>query len=242
MTTRAGCEVPSATWRRPVCNIHECDKEVSHYLREAKNLHGVCCDCAYDLGLIDSPYEWVHKRGKDLKRQSFGRLVALEVTEKREDNCRVWICQCDCGETTEVPADRLISGGTRSCGCLRREVASERSRNLTGPDHPSWVENPATEEEQYWLDRERSFRNWRPKVLDRDNRTCLRCSAGYDLEAHHVLSFAEWEDLRLAVGNGATLCEECHRGFHSEYGQAGFGVLDLYEFIGWTTGAPSARS
>lgn len=59
---------------------------------------------------------------KDIAGQRFGRLVAIRPTQKRYHNCVVWQCECDCGSTHEVSANRLISGNVKSCGCLQREV------------------------------------------------------------------------------------------------------------------------
>lgn len=36
-----------------------------------------------------------------------------------------WLCQCACGSTTLVTATRLRTGETRSCGCLRKELAAK---------------------------------------------------------------------------------------------------------------------
>ena len=34
----------------------------------------------------------------------------------------MWRCQCDCGKIVETSANSLLSGNTRSCGCLRIEA------------------------------------------------------------------------------------------------------------------------
>lgn len=62
----------------------------------------------------------------DLTGRRFGRLVVIERTGRR------WSCRCDCGNTKTLPGDRLRSGETRSCGCLRREVSSARAIDLVG--------------------------------------------------------------------------------------------------------------
>lgn len=35
----------------------------------------------------------------------------------------LWFCKCDCGKNTIVPAAKLISGKTQSCGCLKKETS-----------------------------------------------------------------------------------------------------------------------
>lgn len=37
-----------------------------------------------------------------------------------------WVCKCKCGETCIVRMHRLERGTTKSCGCLRREMAKQR--------------------------------------------------------------------------------------------------------------------
>lgn len=55
----------------------------------------------------------------------FGKLTVVVKTEdKMRENGKGkiysrWLCQCDCGNMTTVPAGELRSGSTRSCGCLK---------------------------------------------------------------------------------------------------------------------------
>jgi hypothetical protein len=61
-------------------------------------------------------------RGKDIRGERFGRLLVVDRA-RREDGTLVWLCNCDCGNTTKVQMALLTRGNTRSCGCLKREVA-----------------------------------------------------------------------------------------------------------------------
>lgn len=60
--------------------------------------------------------------------QRFGRLVVigLDLTIARTRHARFWAVRCDCGSVRSVLTNRLMSGKTRSCGCLRREVTAAR--------------------------------------------------------------------------------------------------------------------
>jgi 5-methylcytosine-specific restriction endonuclease McrA len=59
-------------------------------------------------------------------------------------------------------------------------------------------------------------REWRKSVFIRDNRTCQDCGAKsgngvrVEIRAHHIKSFADFPKLRFDMGNGVTLCRECH--------------------------------
>ena len=59
----------------------------------------------------------------------FGRLTVLEPAPPLEDRTR-WLCICNCGEMVVVKTDHLTNGHTRSCGCLRREIAKRLAAEL----------------------------------------------------------------------------------------------------------------
>lgn len=60
---------------------------------------------------------------KDLTGQRFGKLIALERTDKKRGNLTFWKCQCDCGNISIVQTGHLTNGHTQSCGCLQKERA-----------------------------------------------------------------------------------------------------------------------
>ena len=53
----------------------------------------------------------------DLSYQRFGKLVALEPTNKRCGSSVIWKCQCDCGNICYVSSFHLKDNSTISCGC-----------------------------------------------------------------------------------------------------------------------------
>jgi hypothetical protein len=62
------------------------------------------------------------------------------------------------------------------------------------------------------------YKLWRESVFKRDNFTCQNCTQnGGKLCSHHINNFAEFPELRFAIDNGITLCENCHKKFHLEY-------------------------
>lgn len=56
---------------------------------------------------------------KNIVGMRFTKLVAIEDVGKDRYGSRLWRCVCDCGNETVVSTTNLISGNTKSCGCLR---------------------------------------------------------------------------------------------------------------------------
>jgi hypothetical protein len=61
----------------------------------------------------------------DLTGRTFGNLTAIYVD--KEAKRRAWVCECACGKRTTVATAHLISGHTRSCGCLLGATTTARS-------------------------------------------------------------------------------------------------------------------
>ena len=61
----------------------------------------------------------------DITGKRFGRLVAIEPTNKRVCGYVIWKCKCDCGNISYVTTRNLLSGNTKSCSCINREITSK---------------------------------------------------------------------------------------------------------------------
>lgn len=66
------------------------------------------------------------KHPKDLTGMKFHRLTVL----RRAERSQYWICKCDCGKETETRKDRLVTGWTKSCGCLFTEVKTTHGHTI----------------------------------------------------------------------------------------------------------------
>lgn len=73
-----------------------------------------------------------YKKGNQVERKTkiqigdrFGRLVVTKRNgyhiSPSGDKVIMWLCQCDCGNTTLVRTTHLTHNLTKSCGCLRAE-------------------------------------------------------------------------------------------------------------------------
>lgn len=61
---------------------------------------------------------------KNLKGKVFGRLTVIELSKKSKPGKIYWECLCQCGNIKSISSNSLLSGNTKSCGCLRKEIVS----------------------------------------------------------------------------------------------------------------------
>lgn len=68
----------------------------------------------------------------------YGHLTVIrEITEPKHP--RRFLCLCDCGNYKTVWKSNLISGGTRSCGCIRKGV-NKKYNNFYIKNNVAYVE------------------------------------------------------------------------------------------------------
>jgi hypothetical protein len=83
---------------------------------------------------------WHVDHRADITGQRFGRLIALGDIGARKKS-RLWACVCDCGQHVEVTYKLLVTGKTRSCGCLMRDTRKTACRTHGGthlPEYSTW--------------------------------------------------------------------------------------------------------
>lgn len=65
---------------------------------------------------------------ENLTGKKFGRLIVKRETGRRLKGQIEWECLCDCGNIVFSNKNRLKSGCTKSCGCLRDDLLSDLRR------------------------------------------------------------------------------------------------------------------
>lgn len=65
----------------------------------------------------------------DMTGEKFSRLAVLGSAGAR-GRLAYWRCRCDCGKSVEVAGACLRSGNTKSCGCLKAELARKAKSYL----------------------------------------------------------------------------------------------------------------
>ena len=120
---------------------------LSHFRIGNKYYHKVSCKACgktYDKVRQDGVGKKVCCRKKDKAEiipvgVKFNRLTNLG--ESHRDNGVIYNWLCDCGNVIKHSAHNIKKGSTKSCGCLREEIAGHKigNHNMTGTkEHNTW--------------------------------------------------------------------------------------------------------
>ncbi len=86
-------------------------------LRQGRKDSSKCrCNCTLSGIKIGDKFNRLTVLKRDLNNQTTGRIY--------------WLCQCDCGNFTSVDTKSLLSGNTKSCGCLNLEKSIEKINKI----------------------------------------------------------------------------------------------------------------
>ncbi|MFJ7668262.1 hypothetical protein ACIQXI_14280 [Lysinibacillus sp. NPDC097195] len=190
-------------------------------------------------GCLEGEYE-------DLTGTKWNRLTVIKLAEHRGSKDELlWECKCECGEISFVPRDKLLSGHTKSCGCLKKEHRAEK--------HSNWKEGVTPISKKF----RRAIKPWIQASLENYDFKCFISGKGGKLVVHHsnekhpfykileetfeVLGFEikpnigdftlqqiellekKCIELHFKYGLGVPLDKELHEEFHETYG-----------FVSWT--------
>lgn len=120
----------------------------------------------------------------DLSGIRFGRLTAIEFHSRGPGRVSLWLCRCDCGNEIVARAGNLVSGRSRSCGCVGARKAAQRLTKHGLHGHPLY---------RIWV-----------RMRDRCNRPSNSRYARYGARGIRVCE--EWNDptafIAWALSNG----------------------------------------
>lgn len=63
---------------------------------------------------------------EDLSGRKFGKLTVLGPAPEKLNGRYAWIVQCECCAVKKATSNALLTGHTRSCGCVRIRKMQER--------------------------------------------------------------------------------------------------------------------
>jgi len=124
------------------------------------------------------------------------------------------------GEFLQTPSDHISGSGCRQCANIVIGLA-HFNPNLTYEQRVNWriIDGAALKE-------------WRSSVFKRDNFTCQKClKPSGKLEAHHILPWSKFPEVRFDIENGITFCSSCHDRYHSLHKLLECNHKTIFEFI-----------
>ena len=163
---------------------------------------------------------------KNMTGMKFGELT-VKCFYGSEDNHALWNCSCSCGaDDVIVVGAQLRSGSRTTCGNRSIHKMGENNMNWKGGYYGNSSDKRRTKE----------YSEWKNAVYEKDKNRCVICGSTENIEAHHIYQFANYEDLRLDVSNGMSLCKIHHNiavkgSYHSVYGTNNFLPEQLDDYI-----------
>lgn len=117
---------------------------------------------------------------QDLTGQVFTRWTVIRFLERRPRSTvgttEYWECRCECGVIKAVSKSNLVTGQSRSCGCLTRESTIRRSTkhggSVIGNRHPLY---------EVWSGMKKRCHN-------------KNCHAFHNYGGRGIILCAEWHD------------------------------------------------
>lgn len=85
------------------------------------------------------PAKTVKKVGgpkRNLVGLKFGLLTVISYRKSSRGSGKVWFCRCDCGSKFLTQSNKLTSGHTKSCGCLRLKHGHS---SHPSPEYRTWT-------------------------------------------------------------------------------------------------------
>lgn len=112
-----------------------------------------------------------------------------------------------------APCRAKFIGQTKVGIPLSEETKKKMSNAQLGKKHPEysganhWNWKGGKQKDRH---KGTQYARWRKQVFERDNYTCQDCGATGYLNAHHLLSWVNFPELRFDINNGITVCVSCH--------------------------------
>jgi len=80
----------------------------------------------------------MHGNVKDILGKRFSRLTVIARAGSDNGGSAKWLCKCVCGMKRIIYSHSLVSGKTKSCGCLSKEVTGAMNRSHEMYGTPVW--------------------------------------------------------------------------------------------------------
>lgn len=231
------CSNKARNHKNVKCNCDVCGKQIEIvFSRYKKNKHNYCSTECQSKGKT----LFYNGKNSPLYKRS---IVKCEVCGKK-----IEVNQYDCKHQKHFYCSnkcriegykKIFKGENNPFYGIKHNESTKNKISQANQGKEAWNKGhkvPWKTDEEREKDRSLygdKYNEWRNAVYVRDNYICQCCgnNKGGNLNAHHLNGYAWCKDERLDVNNGITLCEECHKLFHSLYGRGNNTLEQFIEFI-----------
>lgn len=173
------------------------------------------------------------KSKEELLGERFGRLLVIAVSRKH-NGFVYYDCQCDCGNIKDIRKDALLTGATRSCGCLHKDAMSSRRIDMVGKQFGRLTVLKMSEHrggngrDIYWTCQcsceDETIFDVLGTALRRNNKPTLSCGCiAREVNTKHGLSrtriYKIWDNMKYR-------CLNSNCSFYNFYGGRGIKICD----------------
>lgn len=161
--------------------------------------------------------------------KKYNSLLVIELIRVDSKFRKFVLCKCDCGNEKVIHLAALVSGNTKSCGCLAKAVAKRRAL----PENNGAINQVILGYKRHARDRGFKWLLTRDQFIELASRDCCYCGSppsnlkkGHSIDASYTYSGIDRIDPKkgYSIENCQSCCKVCNFAKSN---------LSLTKFEGW---------
>ena len=201
-----------------------CGKIETNYSWNDLKINNIRCWCkSCNMERIKNLY----RKDEHIVRAWFTARGSIYLNKIYVDNKSPVLFKCTrCGGNGEYKAGLWFMQRDNP-ECLCNKCRNELNRGKT---HPSWRHDLTQEEREQDRRTVEGHNIWHNQILNKSEYKCLISGNNIELQAHHLMGWAQHPQLRTMIWNGVCLSKDLHNEFHNKYGRGNNDFKQFQDF------------